>query len=270
MAFVTLEDRVPNDLFHPGELDAFRRLSTLHADGWGYAIAPDETTAIDLYKSTQRAIDDEAFLTLTTSKSARAGLIHLRWASAGMEIEESNTHPFVNGEWAFAHNGSIPESERLLSLLDVKHQTLRSGTTDSELYFLLVLQEIDNASDASEGVRRAVARIRKVAPVASLNALLLGPDVLIVVHSHDGMDNPIGPLIAACGGEESFPPLHAERYFDLQWRRDSNSVVVAHAGLPGPGWEELPQNSTLVVNRHTLASNIGHLNDSKAVVASSS
>ncbi|MEO9181324.1 MAG: class II glutamine amidotransferase, partial [Acidimicrobiales bacterium] len=199
LAFVARGDTIPERLFASGELDAYRELSRVHSDGWGYASSLVSDHCIDSYRSTERAIDDPTYKQFVTSQACQAGFVHLRWATAGMMISEKNSHPFCNDEWAFAHNGSISQVERLAGLLDDRFRPLRIGTTDSEIYFLLIMQMIEGTGDVTEGIRRAIELIRVESPISSLNAVLLGADVLCVVQSHDGMANPLDNLIEACG-----------------------------------------------------------------------
>jgi predicted glutamine amidotransferase len=70
-------------------------------------------------------------------------LAHVRAATGG-GTRRDNCHPFVHDVWSFQHNGQISNFDRLRrpmeAMLDDGLFQARSGTTDSELIFLLALQ----------------------------------------------------------------------------------------------------------------------------------
>ena len=72
----------------------------------------------------------------------RAAIAHVRRATVGLPSLE-NTHPFVHGIYLFAHNGTVPNfervGERLLPELDEAHRSGIHGTTDSEHVFRYLL-----------------------------------------------------------------------------------------------------------------------------------
>ncbi|MCT4655412.1 MAG: class II glutamine amidotransferase [Cohaesibacter sp.] len=69
---------------------------------------------------------------------------HVR-ASTGTATSRSNCHPFSSDHWMFMHNGQIGQYKKvrrqLEALLDDAHYSQRQGSTDSELLFLLALQQ---------------------------------------------------------------------------------------------------------------------------------
>ena len=89
--------------------DEFTSLSRLHADGWGMAWHGEggDDDVIHSERSPDSAADDTAYARLSQTALAASGLVHLRWATDGLDVDERNTHPFVDGDMALAHNGSI-------------------------------------------------------------------------------------------------------------------------------------------------------------------
>ena len=86
-------------------------------------------------------------------------LAHLRKASVGLKIRE-NTHPFTDGEWAFAHNGTI----RKLNL---------KFTTDSQWFFESVLSDYrSNGKDMVAAISKQVEIVREIYRYSSLTFLL--------------------------------------------------------------------------------------------------
>lgn len=239
--------------------EEFLELSRLHRDGWGYAVS-HEPRELDVYRSPLAALDDPQLAALRADR-ARAGILHLRWASLGLPVREENSHPFVafpDGPVAFAHNGSVHDHAEIEPLLGEEQRALRRGDTDSELYFLLFLRSLSRIADVGDALRATVEAIRDLAPVASLNAVLLTSEELCVVHSHTGMPAPVADLEESCGSLARVPPAHLDRYFDLSWTERPGVVAAAHSGLSGD-WETLPADSLLRVRRDDLSVTISPL-----------
>jgi glutamine amidotransferase len=111
-----------------------------HAHGWGVAEHPDGLPFVE--KQAWAAYDGEHFEKTAARIYSRAAIAHVRRATVGRPCLE-NTHPFVHGIWLFAHNGTVPNfervRERLLPELDELHHNEIQGTTDSEHIFRYLL-----------------------------------------------------------------------------------------------------------------------------------
>ena len=81
----------------------FTALSSLHSDGWGMAwYAGDEPV---IRKSPGRADGEPEYDKLAWQPLGDLGLLHLRWATPGLGVNDRNSHPFRYGPYALAHNG---------------------------------------------------------------------------------------------------------------------------------------------------------------------
>lgn len=114
-----------------------------HADGWG--IGTYSEGAPKVFKSPVAAFNDQAFSSTAEAVYSKAVIAHIRKATVGVPSEK-NTHPFMFGNYVFAHNGTVTGfdslQEQLLRETDAKLQATRAGTTDSELYFLWLLSRL--------------------------------------------------------------------------------------------------------------------------------
>jgi len=138
--------------------NALQLQSRKHPHGWGIAYYLTGETSPHLIKSMESAFDDDRFARVSTFLTSHAVIAHVRKATVG-ELSPRNTHPFAWNGWTFCHNGTIFGFDAIRPLLLGKvhprfHASIQ-GTTDSELFFYLVLSELERAGydvDAPGGV----------------------------------------------------------------------------------------------------------------------
>ena len=220
------------------ERGPFFGLAAQHGDGWGHAW--DAGAGLQVAKAPESALRSPELDALTAGQPARAALTHLRWATLGLSVRHDNTHPFTDGQVAFAHNGSIAPPQALDALVPAGLRDLRRGDTDSERYFLAVLARLAEGADAATALAATVADVlASGARVGSLHALLLTPDELLAVCCYD-------------------PGSYADpEYYPLLHRRAGGTVVVASTGWTDPaGWSTLGNGQVLVVDRATLGTRV--------------
>jgi predicted glutamine amidotransferase len=202
--------------------------------------------------SADSALHDPDFIAATRDRRSDASLVHLRWATNGLAVQPQNSHPFMADGIAMAHNGSIKPVGPLDDLLDRDIAASLRGTTDSERYFGLIRQYRRDAPSLAEAVRRAVAQLRQIYPDASLNALLLGENQLIVVHAHAHsrlLDEDIEEIAAA-----DLPAEHLEDYFALRVARPNpETLVVASTGFGDLDWEPLAPECVTAIGLNDLS-----------------
>lgn len=221
------------------ERAAFLGLAAQHADGWGHAFH-DEAGVLQVHKAPDSALRSAELAGLAAGRPARAALTHLRWATLGLPVQLSNSHPFTNGRVAFAHNGSIEPPQALDALIAPALRSARQGDTDSERYFLAVLSRLAEGADPATALARTVADVlASGAQVHSLNALLLTPEALLAVCAYD-------------------PGSYADPdYYPLLHRRTGDTVVVASTGWTDAAhWSVLRNGQALVVDLATLGTTV--------------
>ena len=160
----------------------FISLANDHCDGWGLATAHEDQ--IDLFKEPVSATKSSNFKTEIRSHNATAGLLHLRWATEGMSVNENNTHPFCYQDISFIHNGSITPPDHLDPLIDKKYLALAKGNTDSERYFLYLLTQIDKHG-FSEGVKAGVKYIKENLKYSAINMMIINKASFISAWQQD-------------------------------------------------------------------------------------
>jgi predicted glutamine amidotransferase len=121
---------------------ATRAKTATNGDGFGIAWYGDRSEP-GRYRDILPAWSDCNLKSLARQIRSPLFLAHGR-ASTGGGTRRDNCHPFVHGDWSFMHNGQISDFDRLRrpmeAMLDDTLFQARSGTTDSELMFLLALQ----------------------------------------------------------------------------------------------------------------------------------
>jgi predicted glutamine amidotransferase len=241
-------------------LKDFVALTKVHGDGWGVATVSGLGAMPTTRVSAGTALDDPAFAAATHDQPSTATVVHLRWATNGLAVEPRNSHPFVADGLAMAHNGSMKPMGPLNALLEPDIAASLRGTTDSERYFGLIRQHRRAAPTLAEAVRRAVSQLRADYPDASLNALLLGEDQLIVVHAHARsrlLDEDIEEITAA-----ELPAEHLEDYFALRVARPTDdTLVVGSTGFGDLHWQPLQPECVAAISLRDLSMTLHSLGE---------
>jgi glutamine amidotransferase len=112
-----------------------------NGDGFGIAWY-GEREKPGLYRDILPAWSDCNLRSLASQIRSPLFLAHVRAATSG-GTRRDNCHPFVHGRWSFMHNGQIDDFDKLRrpleTLLPDDLYSARTGTTDSELIFLMAL-----------------------------------------------------------------------------------------------------------------------------------
>lgn len=234
-------------------MGAFSALASLHADGWGAASTEHGEAAYEHGVRGHGSVDPfgpAAIAELAAAPPASAGLLYLRFASAGPPALD-DIQPFVRDGVAFQHNGALAPRDALIALLDDDERSRLRGTTDSEVYAARVRREIlalDPAQAPAQALAQAVARgvgaVRARFGEACLNAFVLAHGMLAVVHSPGSVPLPAAAF-ARRGWRGDLPPGHDERYNVLSVTRDP-VVTVATTGIDQSGWDPLPVETVSV------------------------
>jgi predicted glutamine amidotransferase len=240
------------DVLGEQEFESFTALTAVHGDGWGMAWQDLTDRTIRCTTSAASATDDPDYRRLARRPLGRAGMLHLRWATPGLPVTPENTHPFVEGGYAFAHNGHISPVEQLEGLLTLGSRAALRGTTDSERYFRFVMQHIADRGDDADGLRRALAELVRHFPHASLNALLLTPTQMFGVHINSRAAAPVEGLHELFASDDQIPLRHTDDYFTMDFRLMPDAVHVISSGIDPEGWTPVPEDTAAAVDLTTL------------------
>jgi len=164
-----------------------------HEHGWGVVEYPDGMPILN--KEAWAAYHGEHFRKAAARVYSRIVLAHVRKATVGAP-DIDNTHPFLFGHWAFAHNGTVPNfdavRELMLDNMDPLHRNEIHGTTDSEHVFHYLLgmwrqtPERPLVGILRDGLGRVVSYCRAVDPDARIGLNVLWTDGTHLVGSRYG------------------------------------------------------------------------------------
>lgn len=211
-----------------------------NGDGFGVAWY-GERPEPGLYRDILPAWSDPNLASLARQIRSPLFLAHVR-ASTGGATSRANCHPFAHGRWSFMHNGQIgcfdAVRRRLEGGLSDRFYAARQGSTDSELFFLLALEEgLDN--DPRGAVARATGRILDAARMAGLD-----PAFKLTAAFADG--ERLHAVRYASGGNA--PSLYLGAY-----RGRGRCVVSEPFDREAPNWQAVAPGSFVTVTRDAVS-----------------
>ncbi len=252
LGYVTTHPTSVVDVLGRDDFDAFTALTEVHSDGWGMAWHRSLGHETEAISSARNASIDPQYKALSEQALGCCGLVHLRWATGGLPVSPQNTHPFTDAGYAFAHNGHIAPISHLEAQLSEPSRAKLLGDTDSERYFRLIMQCIDESDgDEAQGVTRALEILVREFPNSSLNALLLTPSRLFAIHINSRVDSPVESLRELYESVEAMPASHATEYYAMDYRVTEDAVHVISSGVDADGWTRIPEDAAVMIDLAT-------------------
>ncbi|NKZ15293.1 class II glutamine amidotransferase [Mycolicibacterium septicum DSM 44393] len=152
--------------------DNLAEQSRRNPDGTGLGVFGADGVAA-LHKEPVAAWQDSEFATEAHDVTATTFIAHVRYASTGA-LDVANTHPFLQEDRIFAHNGvvegldTLDERIRELGVAD-----LVGGQTDSERVFALITAAVRaHDGDVGAAVVDAIGWLADNVPIYAVNLLL--------------------------------------------------------------------------------------------------
>ncbi|MGI0079436.1 MAG: class II glutamine amidotransferase [Nitrososphaerales archaeon] len=184
-----------------------------HSDGWG-VVAWREGRPFYLAREPSDASTDPKYEQVCNliqeSRITSPMIVHFRKASVGQKTVE-NTHPFLIGEWAFAHNGTIRK-------LNIR------GKTDSEWFFESLMHEKElSGGDLELAMRKQIDSVRAVYQYSSLTFLLSNGREFFAYRDFSN-DGDYYTMFFTRTRDSLV--LCQERYFDSDWTELGNRQLL--------------------------------------------
>ncbi|CAD7051843.1 class II glutamine amidotransferase [Pseudorhizobium endolithicum] len=219
---------------------ATRAKTATNGDGFGIAWYADRPEP-GRYRDILPAWSDCNLRSIARQIRSPLFLAHVRAATHGA-TRRDNCHPFVHGRWSFMHNGQISGFEhirrRMEALLSDELFHARTGTTDSELLFLLALEfglDISPRTAIARAIETAEALSRETGGevlVRFTAAFSNGEALYAVRYATD--DKPPTLYAAPLGNERSYclvsEPLNdeADRWAEIP---NGAMIVISDRGM---------------------------------------
>jgi glutamine amidotransferase len=256
-----LTTRPENSIIHQSFKSRMRE-EPLNGDGFGLGwYVPEITPEPAQFRSIQPAWNNVNLLHLARVSRSSVILAHVRAATSGFGVTESNCHPFATGRFAFMHNGSVADFLKLKrrfreNLSDDAYLSIH-GTTDSEHLFALFCDHVKRLRRKSSVDTMAAALAATITDVRELTAAVgANRRSLINVAVTDGQcavasrfttDDSEGLSLYVRTGTEY---VCEEGICRMRDNADEHAtVIVASEPLTEePGWQEVPRNHLILIH----------------------
>src|SRR6185369_11885867 len=151
--------------------DNLAEQSRRNPDGTGLGVfAADGKPAV--YKQPIAAWQDQEFATEAHDLTGTTFIAHVRYSSSAA-LEARNTHPFLQDDRIFAHNGVVEGLDVVdARLAELGVDGLVAGETDSERIFALITGCIRRGDDVGAGIVDAVGWLAETVPIFAVNIQL--------------------------------------------------------------------------------------------------
>lgn len=228
----------------------FRELSYKHPDGWG--IGYYIKGKAEIFKQGLDEVGNLKEYNFSIVKNIRSKIIisHVRKATYGNK-SSINAHPFFFKNWIFAHNGSV-NKECLLKHLEKNYEIEIKGETDSEVYFLLLIQEIEKLKNPVEGIKNALEIIYKCGNYTGLNFILSDGNVLYAYRNASSNESYYSLYFLKREPTLSKPFEHlsenTRQMLKSKLLLEEKAVLVCSEKLTEERWKEIPLKTLLIVS----------------------
>lgn len=224
--------------YQPREMNS----GILNADGFGIGWYHTQKDAPPFtYKNVLPIWNDVNLSSLGRYVESSCLLGTVRSATAGQAVDVSNCQPFNYQQLLCIHNGRIENFGETLArplrdrLSDVAYKSIK-GSTDSEHFFALIIEELSNNPSAtlSQALQNALLTLDKLVKSYDITA---SANIIIT----DGQQ-----LIASRFATHTQTP-------SLYWLRDDptypESIIIASEPLFSGNWKSVPEQSILSVGK---------------------
>ncbi|MCA9550327.1 MAG: class II glutamine amidotransferase [Myxococcales bacterium] len=242
--------------------EAAERAEPLNGDGFGVGwYAPEFTQEPAVFRSVSPAWSNRNLKSLAKVVASPCILAHVRAATPGMVVSQTNCHPFQWQRILFMHNGHVGDfgkiRRRLLASLSDEAFNLIQGSTDTEHLFAVLVDELMQDHDPQDALPRCLHRaVRRVLGLvrtygdgtpSNLNLAVADGDRAVVCRYTDAPDRPPETLYYL--GHELYAPAAGATARRRQ-RETSPAFIVASERLTeNHDWKAVPRNHMIALDR---------------------
>ena len=242
---------------------AEERAEPLNGDGFGVGwYAPELSAEPAVFRSISPAWSNRNLKSFAPAVSSPCILAHVRAATPGMVVSQTNCHPFQWGKILFMHNGFIGDFAKvrralLAGLSDTAFEGIQ-GTTDTEHLFALLIDELIKDPDPQDRLPRCLHRAvrRALALVAThgggapsnLNLAVSDGERAVVCRYTDAPDRPPETLYYL--GHELYPPVAGDTARRRQREASATFIVASERLTENHDWQAVAPNHLIALDRH--------------------
>lgn len=221
--------------------------TTTNGDGFGIGWYGEKAEP-GLYRDTRPAWNDDNLRDLAGHIRSPLFFAHVRSASAGIPVQQTNCHPFRHGRSLFMHNGWIQDFPRLrrelsLAIAPELYGAIQ-GSTDSEVMFFLALtfgleEDPIGAVERMAGFVERTGRDKGIeAPLQMTVALSDGRRIFAFRYSSVGRSKNLFHSLGLDHLRELNPDLP----------RGTHAIVSEPLTDLSDQWEKIPEGSVVTVS----------------------
>jgi len=220
------------------------RFEPINGDGVGVGWYPEhDDPEPGTFVSIEPAWSNRNLKQIAAKIRTRHFFAHVRDASEGMPVSQSNCHPFQYGPYLWMHNGYFSQFERsrraFLATLSDRSFAMIKGNTDSEHAFAAFLDEMDRQEGNSD--------------TALYSALLAAMTKIMTIRKAAGSDGPAHMNFAVsngrtavftrfCSDERQTPP-------SLFYLSGDARIVASEPLSAVSEWTEVAAGEALVITQ---------------------
>lgn len=239
------------------------RSEPLNGDGFGVGwYSPEVSNEACVFTSISPAWNNRNLLNLAEHIKSHCFFAHIRAASPGTAVSESNCHPFHFGRFMWMHNGTIEGfssiKRRLRHSLPDRLYHAIEGTTDSEHAFAVFLNflgdktENSGANDLSDSLVNTIGQLEEWAREAGIKqssiynfAVTDGQNIVTVRYVSNPQIEPISLYFSRRG---KFRCSNGKSEI-IECCHDESGVIVASERLTDDreSWTRVAPNHMLIV-----------------------
>ena len=243
-------------------LQSRHHVQPVNGDGFGVAwYVPEIGPEATLFRSVFPAWNNQNLIQLARVTGSSCILAHVRAATPGFPVTETNCHPFTSGPYAFMHNGDVGGFQQvrraLLSSLSDESFAAIKGSTDSEHLFAVFLDCLGELRTLNSGkalaealrqtIKRATSLVREhqITEHSYLNlAVSDGRRATVARFTTDREEQALSLFLHT--GKRYVCENGVCRMVDPESGREA--VIVSSEPLSrDPGWTTVPHNHLVIV-----------------------
>jgi glutamine amidotransferase len=229
-------------------------LSREHRDGWGIGVY-NEHEGWSIERGTLCAHEDHDFHQVAAGSRGQLLVAHVRKRTVGA-ISLDNTHPFREGRWVFAHNGTIQDIPWVRAHTPPERLQNLRGETDSELLFAFLLSRLETtngarSTDSSAQCDRALINaLRELLehPTLGTCTFLLSDGEKLYAHRSGRtlfmLERVPGDAVRS---ERESPETGA--VVETAWSSARHAILVASEKITDEPWQPVDEGALLRVDR---------------------